>query len=64
MYSFLTPLAFTDYVEAHWFDMPKFWAAAAKVLKPGGTVAIWTVFRQPGRLEYFSGSYCLPTERV
>ncbi|KAI1041768.1 hypothetical protein LB505_008451 [Fusarium chuoi] len=33
---------------AHWFDMPKFWAAAAKVLKPGGTVAIWTVFRQQG----------------
>ncbi|KAG4281166.1 hypothetical protein FPRO06_10071 [Fusarium proliferatum] len=33
---------------AHWFDMPRFWAAAAKVLKPGGTVAIWTVFRQPG----------------
>ncbi|KAF5545309.1 trans-aconitate 3-methyltransferase [Fusarium phyllophilum] len=32
---------------AHWFDMPKFWAAAAKLLKPGGTVAIWTVFRQP-----------------
>ncbi|KAL7765158.1 hypothetical protein ACKLNR_003074 [Fusarium oxysporum f. sp. zingiberi] len=33
---------------AHWFDMPRFWAAAAKVLKPGGTVAIWTVFRQSG----------------
>ncbi|KAF5548198.1 trans-aconitate 3-methyltransferase [Fusarium napiforme] len=33
---------------AHWFDMPRFWAAAANVLKPGGTVAIWTVFRQPG----------------
>ncbi|KAF4478485.1 trans-aconitate 3-methyltransferase [Fusarium agapanthi] len=33
---------------AHWFDMPRFWAAAARVLKPGGTVAIWTVFRQPG----------------
>ncbi|KAF5585222.1 trans-aconitate 3-methyltransferase [Fusarium subglutinans] len=33
---------------AHWFDMPRFWAAAAKVLKPGGTIAIWTVFRQPG----------------
>ncbi|PNP74112.1 hypothetical protein FNYG_12556 [Fusarium nygamai] len=33
---------------AHWFDMPRFWAAAAKLLKPGGTVAIWTVFRQPG----------------
>ncbi|KAF5581416.1 trans-aconitate 3-methyltransferase [Fusarium pseudoanthophilum] len=33
---------------AHWFEMPKFWVAAAKLLKPGGTVAIWTVFRQPG----------------
>lgn len=28
---------------AHWFDMPRFWAAAARVLKPGGTVALWTV---------------------
>ncbi|KAF6832496.1 methyltransferase domain-containing protein [Colletotrichum plurivorum] len=27
---------------AHWYDMPAFWAAAARVLKPGGTVAIWT----------------------
>ncbi|KAI8181024.1 putative methyltransferase [Colletotrichum sp. SAR 10_75] len=27
---------------AHWFDMPGFWAAAARVLKPGGTVAIWS----------------------
>ncbi|KAF2100189.1 methyltransferase domain-containing protein [Rhizodiscina lignyota] len=27
---------------AHWFDMPRFWARAAKVLKPGGSVAIWT----------------------
>ncbi|OLN81717.1 Trans-aconitate 3-methyltransferase [Colletotrichum chlorophyti] len=27
---------------AHWFNMPGFWAAAARVLKPGGTVAIWT----------------------
>ncbi|GKT64684.1 methyltransferase domain-containing protein [Colletotrichum tofieldiae] len=27
---------------AHWFDMPGFWAAAARVLKPGGSVAIWT----------------------
>ncbi|KAL2862420.1 putative S-adenosylmethionine-dependent methyltransferase [Aspergillus lucknowensis] len=26
---------------AHWFDMPRFWASAARVLKPGGTVAIW-----------------------
>jgi ubiquinone/menaquinone biosynthesis C-methylase UbiE len=31
---------------AHWFEMPKFWKAAAKILKPGGTVAIWTAFRQ------------------
>ena len=22
--------------------MPKFWAEAAKVVKPGGTVALWT----------------------
>ncbi|KAK3937230.1 S-adenosyl-L-methionine-dependent methyltransferase [Diplogelasinospora grovesii] len=27
---------------AHWFDMPRFWAAAARVLKPGGSVALWT----------------------
>lgn len=28
---------------AHWFDMTRFWAQAARVLKPGGTVALWTV---------------------
>ncbi|KAF4964051.1 hypothetical protein FSARC_8000 [Fusarium sarcochroum] len=33
---------------AHWFEMPKFWKAAANLLKPGGTVAIWTVFRPSG----------------
>ncbi|KAL7923746.1 S-adenosyl-L-methionine-dependent methyltransferase [Trichoderma austrokoningii] len=27
---------------AHWFDMAGFWKAAARILKPGGTVAIWT----------------------
>lgn len=27
---------------AHCFDMPRFWARAAQVLKPGGTVALWT----------------------
>ncbi|KAF8217691.1 S-adenosyl-L-methionine-dependent methyltransferase, partial [Mycena galopus ATCC 62051] len=32
----------TAAMAAHWFDMVKFWAAAAKVLKPGGHVAIWT----------------------
>lgn len=27
---------------AHWFDMPSFWRRAARVLKPGGSVALWT----------------------
>jgi trans-aconitate 3-methyltransferase len=27
---------------AHWFDMARFWPRAARVLKPGGTVAFWT----------------------
>lgn len=27
---------------AHWFDMSRFWPSAARVLKPGGTVALWT----------------------
>jgi SAM-dependent methyltransferase len=27
---------------AHWFDMTRFWPSAARVLKPGGTVALWT----------------------
>ncbi|WPH00660.1 Hypothetical protein R9X50_00349000 [Acrodontium crateriforme] len=27
---------------AHWFDMAGFWASVARVLKPGGTVALWT----------------------
>lgn len=27
---------------AHWFDIPAFWARAAQVLKPGGSVAMWT----------------------
>lgn len=26
---------------AHWFDMPGFYAAAARVLKPGGSIALW-----------------------
>ncbi|KPI39425.1 uncharacterized protein AB675_4960 [Cyphellophora attinorum] len=26
---------------AHWFDMPRFWAQCAKILKPGGSVIIW-----------------------
>ncbi|KAJ5906839.1 uncharacterized protein N7473_003755 [Penicillium subrubescens] len=27
---------------AHWFDMPQFWSTAARVLKPGGSVILWT----------------------
>lgn len=26
---------------AHWFDMSRFWPQAARVVKPGGTVALW-----------------------
>ncbi|KAF2502520.1 S-adenosyl-L-methionine-dependent methyltransferase [Lophium mytilinum] len=26
---------------AHWFDMARFWPSAARILKPGGTVALW-----------------------
>ncbi|KAK2759169.1 hypothetical protein FQN54_003269 [Arachnomyces sp. PD_36] len=28
---------------AHWFDMPRFWPEAARVLKSGGTVAFWVM---------------------
>ena len=27
---------------AHWFDMSRFWPSAARVVKPGGSVALWT----------------------
>lgn len=27
---------------AHWFDLPRFYAEARRVLRPGGLVAIWT----------------------
>ncbi|TPX16141.1 uncharacterized protein E0L32_004136 [Thyridium curvatum] len=27
---------------AHWFDMAGFWPAAARALRPGGSVALWT----------------------
>ncbi|KAJ5672615.1 hypothetical protein N7507_001742 [Penicillium longicatenatum] len=27
---------------AHWFDMSQFWLTAARVLKPGGSVILWT----------------------
>lgn len=34
----------TSAMAAHWLDMDAFWPAAARVLKPGGTVAIWSVY--------------------
>jgi SAM-dependent methyltransferase len=27
---------------AHWFDLPRFYAEACRVLRPGGVVALWT----------------------
>ncbi|KAJ6105333.1 S-adenosyl-L-methionine-dependent methyltransferase [Penicillium sp. IBT 18751x] len=27
---------------AHWFSMAEFWVSAAKIVNPGGTVALWT----------------------
>jgi hypothetical protein len=30
-------------MQAHWFEMDKFWAEAAKMVKHGGTVALWTL---------------------
>ncbi|KAH9218970.1 S-adenosyl-L-methionine-dependent methyltransferase [Leptodontidium sp. 2 PMI_412] len=41
----------TAALAAHWFDMTKFWAEAAKVVRPGGTVALWTC----------SSSFCHPS---
>jgi SAM-dependent methyltransferase len=32
----------TAATSAHWFDMKLFWPAAARVLKPGGSIALWT----------------------
>ncbi|KAJ5946692.1 S-adenosyl-L-methionine-dependent methyltransferase [Penicillium verhagenii] len=32
----------TAAMAAHWFDMPKFWSEAAQIVKPGGSVALWT----------------------
>lgn len=28
--------------QAHWFRMDEFWSQAARMVKPGGTVALWT----------------------
>jgi ubiquinone/menaquinone biosynthesis C-methylase UbiE len=35
----------TAATSAHWFHMDSFWPTAARVLKPGGTVALFTIWR-------------------
>ena len=32
----------TAAMSAHWFDLPSFYRGAVKLLKPGGTLAMWT----------------------
>ena len=39
-------------MSAHWFNMERFWTTAARVLKPGGTVALFNVYRM----------YCPPSQ--
>ncbi|EED17405.1 conserved hypothetical protein [Talaromyces stipitatus ATCC 10500] len=41
----------TAAMAAHWFSMSEFWAQAARVVKPNGTVALWTC----------SSLYCHPS---
>lgn len=38
---------------AHWFDLPRFYAEVARVLKPGGVIALWGYGRMvlPGELD-------------
>lgn len=38
---------------AHWFDLPRFYAEAARVLKPGGAIAVWGYGRMllPGEMD-------------
>jgi SAM-dependent methyltransferase len=38
---------------AHWFDLPRFYAEVARVLKPGGVLALWGYGRMvlPGALD-------------
>lgn len=38
---------------AHWFDLPRFYAEAARVLKPGGVIALWGYGRVvlPGEMD-------------
>lgn len=38
---------------AHWFDLPRFFAEASRVLKPGGVIALWGYGRMvlPGKMD-------------
>ena len=38
---------------AHWFDLPRFYAEVARVLKPGGVIALWGYGRMvlPGKMD-------------
>ena len=38
----LTARRLITFLQAHWFDMPAFWASASRILKSGGTVALWS----------------------
>ncbi|KAJ5691412.1 hypothetical protein N7488_012147 [Penicillium malachiteum] len=64
---------------AHWFDMSRFWVEAARIVKSGGSVALWThssfychpstpnaerVQRALFRLERSLSSYELPENRL
>jgi ubiquinone/menaquinone biosynthesis C-methylase UbiE len=58
----------------HWFDLPRFYAEAARVLKPGGVIAAWcySLFRTHGPVDvvldefYFNmvGPYWPPERRL
>jgi trans-aconitate 3-methyltransferase len=42
--------------KAHWFKMDQFWTTATEVVKPGGTVALWTSSSLFCRKLYFRSS--------
>jgi hypothetical protein len=47
-------------IQAHWFSMPEFWAQAARLVKPEGTVALWTMSSLYCRTSFFF--FCLSEE--
>lgn len=44
---------------AHWFDLPRFYAEARRVLRPGGVVALWTysLFRADAVIDAIVGHF-------